>query len=213
MSGDRRSLVGRAGLGRYLAAWTEQPWPSSCAGDAMRCVPSTSGLSSGLAGAPGLRWEEVASLAAMSTDYYTRLERRRARQPSEQMLAALARALRLTADDRDYLFVTAGRNPPQAFSPSARTLRPACCGCSTGSPTPRRSSFPAWVRHWCRTTWPQPFSVTRAGTAGWPAARCTGGSPIPRSACAIPSTGTAEPGAGRGPAGRARTDGAEFPCR
>jgi transcriptional regulator with XRE-family HTH domain len=69
--------------------------------------------------APGLRREEVASLAAMSTDYYTRLEQRRAPQPSEQMLAALARALRLTSDERDYLFVTAGRTPPQAFSASA----------------------------------------------------------------------------------------------
>lgn len=69
--------------------------------------------------APGLRREEVASLAAMSTDYYTRLEQRRAPQPSEQMLAALARALRLTNDERDYLFLTAGRNPPALFSPGA----------------------------------------------------------------------------------------------
>lgn len=35
------------------------------------------------------------------------------------MLAAVARALRLTTDERDYLFVTAGRTPPQAFSASA----------------------------------------------------------------------------------------------
>ncbi|GHF70786.1 transcriptional regulator with XRE-family HTH domain [Amycolatopsis bartoniae] len=62
--------------------------------------------------APGLRREEVAALAAMSTDYYTRLEQRRGPQPSEQMLAALARALRLTDDERDYLFRTAGRNAP-----------------------------------------------------------------------------------------------------
>lgn len=59
--------------------------------------------------APGLRREEVASLALMSTDYYTRLEQRRGPQPSEQMLASLARALRLTADERDYLFHLAGR--------------------------------------------------------------------------------------------------------
>ena len=69
--------------------------------------------------APGLRREEVASLAAMSTDYYTRLEQRRAPQPSEQMLAALARALRLTSDERDYLFRTAGRNPPPPTAVSA----------------------------------------------------------------------------------------------
>ncbi|WP_112268522.1 helix-turn-helix transcriptional regulator [Lentzea terrae] len=62
--------------------------------------------------APGLRREEVASLAAMSTDYYTRLEQQRGPQPSEQMLAALARALRLSDDERDYLFLVAGRNAP-----------------------------------------------------------------------------------------------------
>ncbi|WP_439657946.1 helix-turn-helix transcriptional regulator [Lentzea sp. HUAS TT2] len=62
--------------------------------------------------APGLRREEVAALAAMSTDYYTRLEQQRGPQPSEQMLAALARALRLSDDERDYLFRVAGRNAP-----------------------------------------------------------------------------------------------------
>ncbi|MFI7073425.1 helix-turn-helix transcriptional regulator [Micromonospora sediminicola] len=63
--------------------------------------------------APGLRREEVAALAAMSTDYYTRLEQRRGPQPSPQMLAALARALRLTGDERDYLFRVAGHSPPE----------------------------------------------------------------------------------------------------
>lgn len=62
--------------------------------------------------APGLRREEVAMLAAMSTDYYTRLEQQRGPQPSEQMLAALARSLRLRDDERDYLFRVAGRNAP-----------------------------------------------------------------------------------------------------
>jgi transcriptional regulator with XRE-family HTH domain len=62
--------------------------------------------------ATGLRREEVAALASMSTDYYTQLEQRRSRQPSEQTLASLARALRLTSDERDYLFRVAGRNAP-----------------------------------------------------------------------------------------------------
>src|SRR5262249_3070138 len=67
--------------------------------------PEDVGLSAGARRrAPGLRREEVAGLAAMSTDYYTRLEQRRGPQPSDQMLAALARALRLTSDERDYLF-------------------------------------------------------------------------------------------------------------
>jgi transcriptional regulator with XRE-family HTH domain len=75
--------------------------------------PSDVGLGAGARRrAPGLRREEVAALAGMSTDYYTRLEQQRGPQPSEQMLAALARALRLTADERDYLFRVAGHNAP-----------------------------------------------------------------------------------------------------
>lgn len=60
----------------------------------------------------GLRREEVAQLASMSTDYYTRLEQRRGPQPSMQILAALARALRLNTDERDYLFRIAGYSAP-----------------------------------------------------------------------------------------------------
>ncbi|QNA92750.1 MULTISPECIES: helix-turn-helix transcriptional regulator [unclassified Microbacterium] len=60
----------------------------------------------------GLRREEVAQLAMMSTDYYTRLEQRRGPQPSVQILAALARALRLTEDERDYLFRLCGHSAP-----------------------------------------------------------------------------------------------------
>jgi len=62
--------------------------------------------------AAGLRREEVALLASMSVDYYTRLEQRRGPQPSVQMLGALSRALRLTDDERDYLFVVAGHATP-----------------------------------------------------------------------------------------------------
>ena len=66
----------------------------------------------------GLRREEVASLAVMSTDYYTRLEQRRGPQPSEPMLASLARALRLTGDERTYLYRVAGHNAPATLSAS-----------------------------------------------------------------------------------------------
>ena len=61
---------------------------------------------------PGLRREEVAALAGMSADYYVRMEQARSPQPSEQMLAALARALRLSNDERDYLYRLAGHNVP-----------------------------------------------------------------------------------------------------
>jgi len=74
--------------------------------------------------AQGLRREEVAALAVMSTDYYTRLEQRRGPQPSEQMLASLARALRLTSGERDYLFQIAGHNAP-ASVPAAEHVAPA----------------------------------------------------------------------------------------
>jgi transcriptional regulator with XRE-family HTH domain len=46
---------------------------------------------------PGLRREEVALLAGVSSDYYTRLEQGRQRHPSEQVIDALARVFRLDA--------------------------------------------------------------------------------------------------------------------
>ncbi|MER7273410.1 helix-turn-helix transcriptional regulator [Dactylosporangium sp. NPDC000244] len=62
----------------------------------------------------GLRREEVAMLAGMSVDYVVRLEQARSSQPSTQLLAALARALRLTDDERTHLFHLAGHRPPPA---------------------------------------------------------------------------------------------------
>jgi transcriptional regulator with XRE-family HTH domain len=87
--------------------------------------PSDVGLSDGARRrVPGLRRDEVASLAVMSTDYYTRLEQQRGPQPSEQMLASLARALRLTGGERDYLFRVAGHNAPTTVS-AASHVAPA----------------------------------------------------------------------------------------
>lgn len=60
----------------------------------------------------GLRREEVAALCDMSVDYYSRLEQSRGPQPSEQMLAAMARGLRLTLDERDHLFRLGGHTAP-----------------------------------------------------------------------------------------------------
>ncbi|WP_172386300.1 helix-turn-helix domain-containing protein [Streptomyces sp. MNP-20] len=73
---------------------------------------------------PGLRREEVAQLAGLSADYYTELERGHGVQPSDQTLAALARALRLDGDERDHLFHLADRRvPPAAHGPAAH-VRP-----------------------------------------------------------------------------------------
>lgn len=62
----------------------------------------------------GLRREEVAMLAGMSVDYVVRLEQGRSSQPSTQLLNALARALRLSDDERTHLFHLAGHQPPPA---------------------------------------------------------------------------------------------------
>lgn len=53
-------------------------------------------------------------LAGMSVDYVVRLEQGRSSQPSTQLLRALARALRLSDDERDHLFHLAGHHPPPA---------------------------------------------------------------------------------------------------
>ena len=89
-----------------------------------RLTPADVGLSQGTRRrTPGLRREEVAQLAGMSADHYTRLEQARGSRPSRQMLAAVARALRLTGDERDHLFHLAGKEPPRD-RPTTEHVRP-----------------------------------------------------------------------------------------
>jgi transcriptional regulator with XRE-family HTH domain len=64
--------------------------------------------------AVGLRREELAQLAGVSVDYLTRLEQGRATRPSTQVVTSLARALRLSPQERDHLFLLAGQTPPPA---------------------------------------------------------------------------------------------------
>jgi transcriptional regulator with XRE-family HTH domain len=63
---------------------------------------------------PGLRRDEVAGLANMSANYWEQLEQARAPWPSAAMLAAMSRALRLTHEEREYLFRLVGQVPPPA---------------------------------------------------------------------------------------------------
>ncbi|MEU3567707.1 helix-turn-helix transcriptional regulator [Kitasatospora sp. NPDC036755] len=74
---------------------------------------------------PGLRREEVAELAGVSTDYVVRLEQGRGLRPSAEVLAALARALRLDASERDYLFDLAGRRRPDTTGGPAAGAAPS----------------------------------------------------------------------------------------
>ncbi|MFK8907868.1 helix-turn-helix domain-containing protein, partial [Streptomyces sp. YS-3] len=90
-----------AALGQALRHWRD------------RTNPHDVGLPlGGVRRAPGLRREELAQLAGLSVDYVVRLERGRATSPSPQVLASLARALRLTETERDHLYLLAEHAPP-----------------------------------------------------------------------------------------------------
>ncbi|WBQ03440.1 helix-turn-helix transcriptional regulator [Kribbella sp. CA-293567] len=77
-----------------------------------RLRPQDVGLPSGpRRRTPGLRREEVAVLAHISTEYYVRLEQGRAPRPSGEVLAGIAGALRLTDAESQHLHVLAGTAP------------------------------------------------------------------------------------------------------
>ncbi|MEW2161674.1 helix-turn-helix transcriptional regulator [Streptomyces sp. NPDC007084] len=77
-------------------------------------TPDRAGVPAGTGrrGVPGLRREELAALAGISPDYYTRLEQGRDRNPSPEILDALARALRLDPVATRHLHRLAGRLAP-----------------------------------------------------------------------------------------------------
>ncbi|WP_051178620.1 helix-turn-helix domain-containing protein [Nocardia concava] len=74
----------------------------------------------------GLRREEVAELAGVNTDYYTRLEQGRERNPSAQMLAALSSALRLNEALREHLYRLGGIAAPARIA--SETVGPTVRG-------------------------------------------------------------------------------------
>ncbi|WP_042396959.1 helix-turn-helix transcriptional regulator [Streptacidiphilus carbonis] len=89
------------GLGATIRSWRD------------RLTPAAVGLPAGrVRRAAGLRREELAELAGVSVDYVVRLEQGRATTPSAQVAASLARALRLSRDERDHLYRLAGLQPP-----------------------------------------------------------------------------------------------------
>jgi transcriptional regulator with XRE-family HTH domain len=74
---------------------------------------------------PGLRRDEVARLANMSVEYYTRLEQGRAGNPSPEVIEALAEALRLDPSECDHLRDLFGRRTPNRRGPiAAQRVRP-----------------------------------------------------------------------------------------
>lgn len=95
------AMIDRPGLADFLRRRREALSPSDVG------MPRTSRRRT-----PGLRREEVAVLAGISSDFYARLEQARGSDPSEAVVAALARALRCTPDERDHLFRLAGTPVP-----------------------------------------------------------------------------------------------------
>jgi transcriptional regulator with XRE-family HTH domain len=86
-----------------------------------RVTPAAAGLPlrAGARRVPGLRREEVAQLAGVSTDYYIRLERGRAANVSESVLQAVARTLQLNELERTHLLTIAkpSRKRPRPLAP------------------------------------------------------------------------------------------------
>src|ERR1700691_2005781 len=79
-----------------------------------RLTPADVGLPDGFRRrTPGLRREEVAMLAGVGTTWYTWLEQGRDVRPSNEVLAALAKALRLDPTERRHLFVLHARPAPE----------------------------------------------------------------------------------------------------
>ena len=86
-----------------------------------KITPEQVGLpTSGRRRVPGLRREEVAVLAGVSTEWYTRLEKGHIAGVSEDVLDAVARALQLDEDERTYLFDLARAARPTRRTPSRR---------------------------------------------------------------------------------------------
>jgi transcriptional regulator with XRE-family HTH domain len=129
-------------LGPTLRAWRD------------RITPAAVGLPAGHARrAKGLRREELAGLAGISVDYVVRLEQGRFTSPSAQVVAALARALQLTADERDHLYRLAGLVPPAAGSLSDH-LPPGVQRLLTRVGDAAAAVFAAdWQLIWWNTAW------------------------------------------------------------
>jgi transcriptional regulator with XRE-family HTH domain len=117
------------GLGQFLQARrrTREPKDAGLPGGGRRRVS-------------GLRREETATLAGVSIDYLIRLEQGRHREPSAEVLSALASALGLGLDERSHLFALAGRHDPYPQRILQRVASPAAARL-----VERAQPSPAWL--------------------------------------------------------------------
>lgn len=146
----RGDTGGVSELGSALRQWRD------------RLSPADAGLpASSTRRATGLRREELAQLAGISVDYVTRLEQGRVTTPSGQVLESLARALRLTREERDLVFALARRVPRQdrmrtELTPSVQRLleqlqTPVC----------------VYDACWTQLAWNRSFAALLGDPSGW----------------------------------------------
>jgi len=84
--------------------------------------PASFGFSTVRRRTPGLRREEVALLANVSPAWYTWLEQGRSGTPSADVLDRLAKGLRLTDAEREYLYLLAQNRPPEVIPREPETV-------------------------------------------------------------------------------------------
>lgn len=112
-------------LGEFLRARREQ------------LRPEDAGLEvAGHRRTPGLRREEVALLAGISTDYYLRLEQGRDRTPSVQVVEAIGRVLQLDSDEAAYLHTLARPRPRRGPGRPAEKVPPGTLRLLASLPMP-----------------------------------------------------------------------------
>jgi len=112
-----------------------------------RLAPADVGLrADGRRRTAGLRREEVALLANLSTTYYTFLEQGRPVRPSAQVLDALAAALRMSAAERRYLQVLAHGPDGAASAGAAATAPPERVADGVEDLVQRLEPFPTYVK-------------------------------------------------------------------
>jgi transcriptional regulator with XRE-family HTH domain len=145
---DANSSQARQELGAFLRSHRE------------RLTPAALGLEPGTRRrTPGLRREELAQLAGVSTTWYTWIEQGRDVGVSPAALMRLARVMRLTAVERAYLFELSGKRDPEGPAPPEPTL-PADIIAIVDAVT-----TPAYVldRSWSALAWNEPAEHLFAG--------------------------------------------------
>jgi transcriptional regulator with XRE-family HTH domain len=116
---------------------------------------------------PGLRREEIAELAGVSLTWYTWLEQGRDVTASEQVIDALARALRLDSDHHRHLRGLAGLTSAAPSTPVAEVLPRLQRLVDTATPSPAS----VYDRYFDYVVWNEPYARLRHDPAALPAAR------------------------------------------